>query len=319
MELVALAKNPVPSGAIVGTFKSTGRLNLRFARWEATRGPARGTMCVFQGRTECIEKYFEVIADLRRRGFAVATMDWRGQGGSERLLYNRMKGHVRSFADFDADLAAFMNDVVLPNCRPPYFALAHSMGGHILLRNAAEPSSWFERMVLSAPMIEIAEGQLRPGPGFARVYAEVIAGIGLGRLYAPGGSDEAAEYGPFENNELTTDPERYARNRMIIEAAPSLGLGSPTIGWLRAALRSTARVSAPDYPLKVRVPLLLFAAGMDSIVSTTAIEEFGQRLKVGTHVLLSQSRHEILQETDAVRKDFWAAFDAYMSLDAPAS
>jgi lysophospholipase len=319
MELVTLAKNPVPSGAVVGAFKSTGRVNLRFARWEATRGPARGTTCVFQGRTECIEKYFEVVADLRRRGFAVATMDWRGQGGSDRLLANRKKGHVRSFADFDADLAAFMNQVVLPSCRPPYFALAHSMGGNILLRNAGEASSWFERMVLSAPMIEIAEAQLRPGPGLARLYSEVMTGIGLGRTYASGGSDEPIEGGPFENNPLTTDPERYARNRMIIEAAPSLGLGSPTIGWLRAALRSIARVSAPDYPLKVKVPLLLFAAGMDTIVSTTAVEEFGLRLKVGTHVLLSQARHEILQETDAVRKDFWSAFDAYMGVDAPAA
>ncbi len=317
MELVALAKNPVPSGATVGTFKSSGRLSLRFARWEATRGPARGTMCLFQGRGECIEKYFEVVADLRRRGFAVATMDWRGQGGSERLLSNPRKGHVRSFAEFDQDLAAFMREIVLPDCRPPHFAMAHSMGGHILLRNAGEPSPWFERMVLSAPMIEIAEARLRPGPGLARVYAEIMGGIGLGRFYASGGSDEPIEAAPFENNPLTTDPERYARNRMIIEAAPALGLGSPTIGWLRAALRSIARVSAPDYPLKVKVPLLLFAAGMDTIVSTTAIEEFGQKLKVGTHVLLSQARHEILQETDAVRKDFWAAFDAYMGVDAP--
>jgi lysophospholipase len=317
MELVTLAKNPVPSGAIVGTFKSAARLKLRFARWEATRGPARGTMCVFQGRSECIEKYFEVVADLRRRGFAVATMDWRGQGGSDRLLLNPRKGHVRSFADFDGDLAAFMTEIVRPSCRPPYFALAHSMGGNILLRNAAEPSSWFERIVLSAPMIEIAAAQLKPGPGLARVYAEVLGGMGLGRLYAAGGSDASVESAPFENNPLTTDRERYARNRMIIETAPALGLGSPTIGWLRAALRSIARVSAPDYPLKVKVPLLLFAAGMDSIVSTTAIEEFGQRLKVGTHVLLSRARHEILQETDAVRKDFWAAFDAYMGVDAP--
>jgi lysophospholipase len=274
-------------------------------------------VCLCQGRGEFIEKYFEVVADLRRRGFAVATMDWRGQGASQRLLSNPKKGHVRSFADFDQDLAAFMKEVVLPSCRPPYFAMAHSMGGNILLRNAGQSNSWFERMVLSAPMIAIAEAQLRPGPAFARVYAEVLGGIGLGWLYATGGTDNPIEAGPFEDNSLTTDRERYARNRMIVEAAPALGLGSPTVGWLRAALRSIAMVSAPDYPLKVRVPLLLFAAGMDTIVSTTAIEEFGQRLKVGSHVLLSQARHEILQETDAVRKDFWAAFDAYMGVDAP--
>jgi lysophospholipase len=140
--------------------------------------------------------------------------------------------------------------------------------------------------------------------------------LGLGRLYAPGGKDASIDEEPFEGNVLTGDRERYARNRMVIEAAPQLALGSPTVGWLRAALRSTARVSAPDYASQIKVPLLLFAAGMDAVVSTTHIEKLGLRLKVGRHVLIPQARHEILQETDDVRKDFWAAFDAYLGLDA---
>jgi lysophospholipase len=319
VDLISLARNPVPSGAIAGSFLSHGNVRLRFARWEPTRGPFRGTVCLFEGRGEFIEKYFEVIADLRRRGFAVATMDWRGQGGSERLLSNANKGHVRSFADYDRDLAAFMKEIVLPDCPPPYIAMAHSMGGHILLRNASLRSSWFSRMVLSAPMIEIAAERLGAPAPLPRLYAETLGALGLGALYASGGCDEPIEMGEFEGNPLTTDRERYLRNQAIVEAAPRLGLGSPTIGWLKAALRSIARLTAPEYPLKIEVPLLLFAAGMDTIVSTTAIEEFGLRLKVGTHVLLPPARHEILQETPEVRKDFWAAFDAYLGVDAPAA
>lgn len=319
MDLVALAKNPIPSHAVAGYFKGDRGIRLRFARWEPTRTPVRGTVCVFGGRTEFIEKYFEVIADLRRRGFTVATMDWRGQGGSERLLSNPHKGHVRSFSDFDRDLAAFMTQVVLPDCPPPYIALAHSMGGNILLRNASLKNSWFSRMVLSAPMIEIAEKTLGSSAAVARVYAETIAGIGLGSIYVPWGTDQPSDLCPFENNELTNDRERYERNRALVQAAPQLALGSPTVGWLRAALRSVARLTAPDYPLKIEVPLLLFAAGQDTVVSTTAIEEFGVRLKVGTHVLLPQAKHEILQETPDVRRDFWAAVDAYLGVDAPVS
>jgi lysophospholipase len=319
MDLVALAKNPIPSGAHTGYFKGHDGLRLRFARWRPTRGPQRGTVCLFQGRGEYIEKYFEVVADLRRRGFTVATLDWRGQGGSERLLYNSRKGHVKSFADYDRDLAAFMTEIVLPDCQPPFVALAHSMGGHILLRQAVIADSWFERMVLSAPMIAIASGQLRYPAPVPRIYVETMCALGLGRLYAPGGSDDALEMEEFDGNDLTCDPERYARNMMVIEAAPRLGVGSPTIRWLRSALRSIARLTAPEYPSQVKVPLLLFAAGMDSVVSTTHIEEFALRLKVGSHVLIPQSRHEILQETDEVRKDFWAAFDAYLGVDAPAA
>ena len=187
MELVALAKNPVPSGATTGTFKGHDRLNLRFARWEPTRGPRRGTVCLFQGRGEFIEKYFEVVADLRRRGFAVATMDWRGQGGSSRLLSNPRKGHVRSFADFDQDLADFMKEVVLPDCPPPYIAMAHSMGGHILLRNATHA----ELVVLAHGAVR-ADDRHRPRSGSARrcrsraSMRRLSAGIGLGSLYVRG-------------------------------------------------------------------------------------------------------------------------------------
>ena len=316
MELVALAKNPAPSGATTGVFKSSGGVKLRFARWEPTRPPKRGTVCVFQGRGEFIEKYFEVVADLRRRGFAVATMDWRGQGGSERELLNPCKGYVRSFAQYDQDLAHFMKEIVLPDCQPPFIALAHSMGGHILLRNATLPGSWFSRMVLSAPMIAIAEARLGAPQAVSRVYAEVLGGIGLGSMYVRKGRDKPMELQPFDGNPLTSDRERYQRNRLVLEAAPPLGLGSPTVAWLRAALRSVARLTAPHYPFRVEVPLLLFAAGMDTIVSTQAIEEFALRLKVGTHVLIPQARHEILQETDELRQRFWAAFDAYLGVDA---
>ena len=34
-------------------------------------------------------------------------------------------------------------------------------------------------------------------------------------------------------------------------------------------------------------------------------------------MLIPQARHEILQETDEVRKDFWAAFDSYLGVDGP--
>jgi lysophospholipase len=193
------------------------------------------------------------------------------------------------------------------------------MGGNILLRNASLSGSWFSRMVLSAPMIDIAEARLGASHGTSRLYAEVLAGIGLGSLYVRRGSDRPVELDPFEGNPLTTDRERYERNRSVLQAAPALGLGSPTVGWLRAALRSIARLTAPQYPLRVQVPLLLFAAGMDTVVSTQAIEEFALRLKVGTHVLIPQARHELLQETDELRQRFWATFDAYLGVDASAA
>src|SRR5580704_18069486 len=102
MTLVSIPANPVPEDAVSGIFKARDGVSIRFARWPAPPG-RKGTVCVFHGRTEFVEKYFEVTRELRARGFAVATMDWRGQGGSQRLLSDPRKGHVTSFTKYGID------------------------------------------------------------------------------------------------------------------------------------------------------------------------------------------------------------------------
>lgn len=319
MDLVSLARNPVPSGAVTGMLDAFDGTPLRFARWGATRGPRRGTVCVFPGRGEFIEKYFEVTAELRRRGFAVAIMDWRGQGGSGRALENPHKGYVADFALFDRDLRRFMQEIVLPDCPPPYIGLAHSMGAAILLRNAVLPASWFSRMVLTAPMIAFSAEKMRYPLGLVRAYAELACLTGFSGAYIPGGGDEILSHKRFEDNDLTADRERWQRAVGVLEIAPRLRLGSPTMGWLRAACRAMTELQEPDYPQRIQVPMLVFAAGADRIIDSRKVEDFAVRLKLGALVRLPGSRHEILQETDPIRLRFWAAFDAYLGLEQAAA
>ncbi len=314
MVLFSLARNPIPSGAVVGTFAGYDGQPLRFARFQATQGPRRGTICLFTGHAECIEKYFEIIADLSRRGFAVAIMDWRGQGGSYRAVTTENRAWIRSYEEHDADLAQFMREIVLPDCPPPYVALAHSMGGHIVLRSAAKAGSWFDRLVLSAPMIKLPRSQLGFPEPIVRAFAEVACLLGFDKQPAPGAIDWRDGRGGFEDNRLTTDRERYSRNRALIEAAPHLTIGVPTIGWLRATMRSLAVVGDPAFPKKISVPALFFIAGKDIVVDPGAIEDFSARMKAGTHVILANAKHEVMQETDEIRGRFWAAFDAYLNI-----
>ena len=109
--------------------------------------PLKGTVVILPGRNECIEKYFETARNLSERGFSTATLDWRGQGGSDRLLRDPQRGHVQSFYDYARDLDQFFEEVVLPDCRGPYYVLAHSTGSLIAL--LASPSlinrvsAWF--------------------------------------------------------------------------------------------------------------------------------------------------------------------------------
>ncbi|SVD81174.1 uncharacterized protein METZ01_LOCUS434028, partial [marine metagenome] len=107
--LVATPRDPVPEGAVAEFLAMADATRIRVARWTAAQGGGtpRGTVVVLNGRSEFIEKYFETIESLRARGFAVATLDWRGQGRSDRPLANRQKGHVDDFEEYLSDLQHF--------------------------------------------------------------------------------------------------------------------------------------------------------------------------------------------------------------------
>lgn len=310
MTLVGIQRNPVPAGAVAGSFTAFDGMQVRYARWGPPERGRKGTVCVFTGRAEFIEKYFETVSDLRQRGFAVAVMDWRGQGGSSRPPRNPLKGHVDDFFQYDRDLAQFMSEIVLPDCPPPYFALGHSMGGNILLRTACMRDCWFDRMMLCAPMVRL--GGKSPSLGVLNAVAQFAAFFGLGSLFVPGSEKEIVGTGPFEANEVTSDTRRYERNRLILEAAPQLGIGPPTISWVCAAVASMKLINDFDFPPKVYVPVLMAAAGRDTIVSSKAIDELAMQLKAGDRIVIDGARHEILQEREAFREQFWAAFDAFI-------
>ena len=308
MTLVSTPGNPCPDGAVTGTIQTPDGVALRFARWDSP-ADAKGTVCVFTGRGEFIEKYFETVRDLQQRGFAVATMDWRGQGHSARQLPDPRKGHVANFQDFEIDLETFVRRVVLPDCPPPYYALAHSMGGAVMLRVAHSGRRWFERMVLVAPLIDLPRGR---SSWPLRILMRMLRLVGFGNSYVPGSNVDRTRASGFAGNPLTSDPGRYARNAALLEQDPTLGIGSPTVAWLDAAFDTMVEFGAADYPSQIVSPVLMAAAGGDSIVSGAAIEQFAARLPAGSHLVIEGAKHEILQESDLCRAQVWAAFDAFV-------
>jgi lysophospholipase len=163
-------------------------------------------------------------------------------------------------------------------------------------------------MVLTAPLLAI-KGR---DPRRLERLTGWLCRVGLGTAYVPGGGATLMHTQPFSDNKVTSDPERYARSVAIVDKDPALGIGGATIGWVHAAMRAARRMAAPDFPAEVPVPLLMAIAGGDEIVSNPAIERLSMRLKIGAHVRIPGSRHEILMERDKFRDQFWAAFDAFI-------
>lgn len=301
--------NPRPENAAGGFFTTRDRKKIRYGLFGAVARPMRGTVVLLPGRNECIEKYFETIRDLAARGLGVATLDWRGQGGSDRLIRDRQRGYVRSFRDYTADLEQFFEEIVLPDCRGPYYILAHSAGAVITLLAAPSMVNRVRRMVLIAPFLTLPD--LPVSISTVRRVCSFFCALGLGRLYAAWGP-RPRDTLPFEANKVTSDPQRYRRNTRIYEEYPQLALGGPTIRWLQAAAKASEAISDPDFMARIQVPLLIIAAGADQVVSTRAVEAYARSLRLGSMLMIDGAKHEILQEADLYREQFLAAFDAFV-------
>ena len=119
-DLVELPGFAAPTGAVVEWVTLDGGIRLRTARWMLPDDQTQGTVLLLQGRTEFIEKYYEVVAELLQRGLSVITFDWRGQGLSTRLLDDPLKSHIADFSEFDADIACVVTRILKEHGTRPY-------------------------------------------------------------------------------------------------------------------------------------------------------------------------------------------------------
>lgn len=302
--------NPEPDGTVMALFAASDGVQLRGGFWPAHYA-SRGTLVVLQGRSETVEKYFETIGEWRARGFAVFTFDWRGQGGSQRLLADPRKGHVAHFSDYQMDLDAAMNWLRAQGAPEPFYGFGHSMGGAILIEALLRQPSLFARAATTAPMLDVV---LVSHTVWAGRLAAVLAASGLGAHYVPKGGPNPVLLRPFENNILSRDHARHTRSRQILENAPQLALGDPTIQWVATSFAAMAHLR--HSAARVTTPLLGVASAHDRVTSTLAAQAFFDAAPHGEFLSLADCEHEILIETDAVRTRFWQAFDDFMARDA---
>jgi lysophospholipase len=302
--LIAVEGGPVPPGMTAEWAAGADSVRLRVALL-AAQGARRGSVIISPGRTESLEKYFETAGELSARGFNVLIHDWRGQGLSQRLLADRLRGHADGFDDFAADYAVLL-DVYQDRLPRPWIMLGHSMGGCLNLLTLARGEDRFAAAVLCAPMLRLnlsRANRVASGP-----LSRLFHSFGRGGDYVMGQAE--SPWSTFETNRLTHDPVRYARMSALVQQHPDLALGGPTWGWLDSAIRCMAWLRTSPAVVKIEIPVTILSAEADLIVDNAAQAAAAARLPNGKFVTVDGAFHEILQETDERRAVFWREFDA---------
>ncbi len=285
---------PGPETGSAHWAKTSDGKRVRVAHWPLEG--AKGTVLLFPGRTEYAEKYGITATSFADRGLCVMTIDWRGQGLSDRLLPDARVGHVDVFSDYQKDVATMLRAARALQLPRPYFLLAHSMGGAIGLRAAMEGLP-VQACAFTAPMwgIHLAP-HLRP---IARTFANVMPRLGQGHRLPVGTKYEPyITSEPFENNMLTTDRQMFEMMRDQIVAHPEMSLGGPSFIWLREALDETRHLSLRAAP---SLPCLTFLGSNERIVHLGRIHQRMKTWKGGTLHIVDGAEHEILMETPSIR------------------
>ncbi|MCF3974625.1 alpha/beta fold hydrolase [Paracoccus salsus] len=275
-------------------------VRLRLALWRSDADRTMGSVLLFPGRTEYIEKYAPFAQRLNAEGYEVMAIDWRGQGMSDRLQKDPRPGHVGNFSDYQRDVVEMVvaaTDLDLPR---PWHLLAHSMGGCIGLA-ALHDQLPIASAVFSAPMWGINLRQMPHGVALGVAY---MAGrLGHGGRSTPGSGaggtyflDEA-----FSANLLTTDASEWCR--LLREAAewPELTIGGASFNWVSQALNECSRLARLDSPA---LPMTVSLGREEKVVSIPAIRDRVARWPGATLLEIEGARHEVMMDGPERREQF---------------
>lgn len=272
--------------------------------------PRRGAILWCGGRGDIFEKYIEAFAHWSETGWSITSFDWRGQGGSGRLTENPRVGHINDFSQWIDDLAAFVADWKARELGP-HVIIAHSMGGHLVLRALGERRIAVDAVVLSAPMLGFSASPV-PLP-IARLVAAMLARLSPTHRPAWRDNERPGVASSARQALLTHDDARYADEMWWKQQNPTLELGPPNWQWVSAAYRSMIKINRPGFLEAIDTPVLIVGTDGDRLVSPEAIRLAAARLpRAEISMLPRECAHEVLRERDGPRDLLMALIDGFL-------
>jgi lysophospholipase len=313
----AKARRAIPEGVVESFWSGpSGPEPLRRIDWPGSaQAEARGSILFLPGRGDCYEKWLETLEQWHLEGWAVSSIDWRGQALSGRFGFDATTGHVPDFDLWIEDLAAFWRGWTAE--RPgPHVLVGHSMGGHLALRAVGQGKVRADALVLSAPMLGIHPARIPPS--LLHAIARGIVRLGDSRRPAWKHSEKPELLPQARSRLLTHDKARYADEDWWRSRRPGIAMGPASWGWIERALASIRLLDAKGVLEAVQVPVLLLATRYDGLVSWPAIRRAARRLPQAELLAFGhEARHELLRESDPVRDRTLAAIRDFLNRTAP--
>lgn len=286
---------------------------MRVARADAAvtaQQPTRGNVLICPGFGEWIEKYQETIQHFQKRGFRVAIIEWRGQGGSSRFLADPAKAYLPALDELVNDLDAFYQAKLKDAGK--LVVLSHSMGGHLYLRWRCSKAKDYpiSGSIFSNPL------HLPNTAPFPFAAARMIVDDAMRKQkneeYAPTQKGFDATKVPFLANLLTHDATRYDAMMATLREKPELKHGGVVFAALDAMIKSAPLLVKELGENPPAEPSLYFASNQDRIVSVKGLRLIASMLPHAQARFFDGTHHELFQEKDSVQSEIWRAIDGFI-------
>lgn len=270
--------------------------------------PEERAMVVFShGFCEFVSKYHEIMYYFYQMGYSVCLMEHRGHGFSHREVQELDKVHIEDYQSYVNDFKELMDRVVLELSKSNKFYLfAHSMGGCIGTLFLEQYPEYFEKAILSSPLLQM---NFKSVPEWAVSF--IVFWSRLFRknlLYAPGQKGFDNVY-VFKTSSCLSE-SRYQYVFSERQREPHYTSYGGTYSWARASIKAIQRAQRDAG--KIKVPVLLFQAGLDSMVKPEGQVLFSKNCSNVEFVRYDNAKHEIFNALEDVRKDYYRRVFAFL-------
>ena len=284
---------------------TTDGIRVRTSFW-AANDPV-GTVFVFPGRADYIEKYGGLANFCLSNNLNVIAIDWRGQGLSERLLDDKNIGHIEDFKNYQNDVEVIIKEAEDANLVKPWIIFAHSMGGLIGLRTLRD-NPVFEKVVFTSPMWGIQMPPiLKSG---ASIIMSLISLIGKMETYAPTTSPETRILNEeYKFNKLTSDIRNFKLLRQQLIQHPDLQIGGPSSAWVSAALDEIEFQIGNEPPI---TPALCFLGEKEEIIDNLAVREFCKNWDSCDLISIPDAKHDLLMEKKMILHSLFEKLEKFI-------
>lgn len=259
---------------------------------------SRATVVFSHGFVEAGCKYHELIYYFLQAGYSCAILDHRGHGESVREGADPNVVHVGHFDQYVEDFHTFVHEIVFPAAKGPFYLYGHSMGGCIAARYLEEYPQDFERAVLNAPMLGIQMGGIPQWAAILICNVNIWLKKGNRRLFFHKDFNPDATF----EEDCATSRARFEYYHGLRRSDKNLQTSSASYVWVKESILAGRKACA--LASKIQIPVLMFQAGDDTLVTPKPQQKFVAALTRGQLVKITGSKHEIYRSGNQVLEKY---------------